>query len=101
MAILSLMHVTTDPSFYKAEINNFVHWCYTNHLIINVWNTEEMPFDPKAISEHSLIVICNTHINQSAHTNTLAPTLATCLPGKSTLTSFVLKSSNLSSLWEG
>lgn len=47
-AILGLMHKDRSPAAYHLEIEEFVHWCDDNYLVLNVTKTEEMVFDPKA-----------------------------------------------------
>ena len=38
--LLNLLHKDMDPSVYQDEIDLFIKWCDTNHLILNVKNQE-------------------------------------------------------------
>ena len=56
--LLSLLH-NMDPSVYQDEIDLFIKWCDTNHLILNVTKTQEMVLDPRQVTDHEPVVIKN------------------------------------------
>ncbi|KAF7668159.1 hypothetical protein LDENG_00027400 [Lucifuga dentata] len=63
-AILSLLYKQEDISFYHSEIREFVAWCDSNHLTVNIKKTEEIVFDPKALGDHSSVIIHDQPIAQ-------------------------------------
>ncbi len=54
--ILSLLH--------QDEIDWFIKWCDTNHLILKVTKTQEMVSDPRREADYKLAVIKNQKIIQ-------------------------------------
>ena len=62
--LLSLLHKDMDPSVYQDEIDLFIKWCDTNHLILNVTKTQEMVLDPRQVTDHEPVVIKNQKITR-------------------------------------
>jgi hypothetical protein len=62
--LLSLLHKDMDPSVYQDEIDLFINWFDTNHLILNVTKTQEMVVDPRPVTDHEPVVIKNQEITQ-------------------------------------
>lgn len=44
---------------YHGEIDTFIKWCDTNHLILSVTKKQEMVFDPRQGTDHEPVVIKN------------------------------------------
>lgn len=63
-AALSLLQVHDSTNIYHSGVERFVEWWDTNHLTINVKQTEEIIFNPKGVCDHSKIVIHNQPVAQ-------------------------------------
>lgn len=79
-AILSLLHKDMDPNAYQDEIDLFIKWCDTYHLILYVTKTKEMVFDQKVTQVSSYkyrrvhiddLLCWETHIDNLLCPNTL------------------------------
>ena len=62
--LLSLLHKEMDTSVNQDEIDLFIKWCDTNHLILNVTKTQEMVLDPRQVTDHEPVVIKNQKITR-------------------------------------
>lgn len=46
-----------ESCMYQGELDRFINWSDTNHLISNVTKTQEMVLDPSQVMEHEPEVI--------------------------------------------
>lgn len=52
-----LLNKEIESCMYQGELDRFIRWCDTNHLISDVTKTQEMVLDPRLVMEHEPEVI--------------------------------------------